>query len=127
MSRMDIVFMSTDSYLFVSCLYILRMLCMLKYKKLIITTDNAYLNFECYHSPPSCAYHWLYWCIYNERSSLKFHSRLHLGNRKSIYIFIKWCLIENGTDSFESHTVTDPPSKGQQLPERKKETTEGFH
>lgn len=52
----------------------------------------AYLILEGYCVLPSFAYHWLYWGIVNESSSLKFHSRLHLCNRKSIYIFIKWWL-----------------------------------
>lgn len=66
---------------------------------------RTHLNVEGY-TPPSCAYHWSYWCISNESSSLKFHSRLRLCNRNSIYIFIKWCLIENATASFESPSQT---------------------
>ena len=76
-------------------------------------------NFKRLRTPLCFAYHGRYWCIFPMKAlSLKFHSRRLLCNRKSIYIFIKWCLIENGTASFET-SVTDTRAKGQQLPGRR--------
>lgn len=75
-------------------------------------------HFKCLRTPLCFAYRGRYWCIFPMKAaSLKFHSRPLLCNRKSIYIFIKWCLIENGTASFET-SVTDTRAKGQQLPGR---------